>query len=364
MRKIIHIVSNNVWGGGEQYVFDLAGRQLADGIDVEICCRPSKTVISPFRKLGIPVHAMPLRGVMDLKSGLLLSKIADQAGPCLIHAHNFKDAFTAAYARRFSSNTDVRVVMCRHLTRKGKNSLPYRWLYRQVDRIIFDSEISRSEFLSTSPTIDQQKLGIVHTSIQVPRQLTPIDLRKRYGIGPGEVIAMYHGRHDAEKGLDLLLEATAILREKPFRLVLLGHGSAEYSAHLQEVIAQRGIADKVVFTGFVDAILPYVASADFGLLPSVVREGCPLSPMEYMSQAHPVIATDNGGQREYLCNERNSLLIPPGNSRLLASAMARLIDNRELRNQLGMQAKADFDSSLNYNIFYEQMKQQYALTLL
>ena len=94
MRKIIHIVSNNVWGGGEQYVFDLAGRQLADGIDVEICCRPSETVISKFRKLGIPVHAMPLRGVMDLKSGLLLSKIADQAGPCLIHAHNFKDAFT------------------------------------------------------------------------------------------------------------------------------------------------------------------------------------------------------------------------------------------------------------------------------
>ena len=38
MSKIFHIISNNEWGGGEQYVFDLAQRQKADGISVTIFC--------------------------------------------------------------------------------------------------------------------------------------------------------------------------------------------------------------------------------------------------------------------------------------------------------------------------------------
>lgn len=363
MRKIIHIVSNRVWGGGEQYVYDLAQRQLADGIPVEICCRPSEVVISPYRQLGIPIHPLPLRGALDVKSAWSLSRIVNEAGPCIIHAHNFKDAYTAAYARSLSSNKDVRVVMCRHLTRKGKNSLLYRWLYGNLDRLIFDSEISRSEFLSTRPTIDPQKLGIVHTSIIVPEKMQDIDVRGKYNIPAHHVIAMYHGRHDAEKGLDVLIEAAAQLRDRPFTLVLLGRGSNEYTAHLKAVIQEKGLQEKVVFSGFVESIPPYVSKADFGILPSVVREGCPLSPMEYMSQGHPVVTTDNGGQREYVVNEVNGLLVPPGDSHQLAKAMARLIDDAGLRNRLGSQAKADFDAKLNYQIFYQQILEQYASTL-
>ena len=364
MRKIIHIVSNNAWGGGEQYVYDLASRQLADSREVEICCRPSKAVISTYKKLGIPVHPLPLRGVLDLKSAFGLSHIVDEAGPCIIHAHNFKDAFTAAYARRMSANKkNIRVVMCRHLTRKGKNSFVYRWLYGQLDRLIFDSEISRNEFLSTHPSIDEGKIGIVHTSIVVPSEMQKVDVRGKYGIPADNVVAMYHGRHDAEKGLDVLIEAVALLREKPFTLVLLGRGDEEYTAHLKALIHEKGVDDKVVFTGFVDAIPPFVHEADFGILPSVVREGCPLSPMEYMSQGHPVVTTDNGGQREYVVNEVNGLLVPPGDSGKLAEAMARLIDDADLRHRLGIQAKADFDAKLNYQIFYQQILEQYANSL-
>ncbi|MBQ7472194.1 MAG: glycosyltransferase family 4 protein [Prevotella sp.] len=363
MRKIIHIVSNNAWGGGEQYVFDLASRQLADGRNVEICCRPSEAVISTYQKLGIPVHPLPLRGVLDLKSACSLSRIVNEAGPCLIHAHNFKDAFTASYARKLSTNKDIRLVMCRHLTRKGKNTFVYRWLYGQLDRLIFDSEISRSEFLSTHPAIDEGKLGIVHTSIVVPSEMQKVDVRRKYNIPTDNVVAMYHGRHDAEKGLDVLMEAVAQLREKPFKLVLLGRGDQEYTDHLKALIHEKGIDDKVIFTGFVDAIPPFVHEADFGILPSVVREGCPLSPMEYMSQGHPVVTTDNGGQREYVVNEGNGLLVPPGDSGKLADAMARLIDDADLRQRLGKQAKADFDAKLNYQIFYQQILEQYANSL-
>lgn len=362
--KIFHIVSNKEWGGGEQYVYDLGRRQQADGWDVTIVCKPIEGISRRYEEAGMQVMTLPLGGALDVKSAWQLASVLNSAGPCIVHAHNFKDAFTAAYARRLSSkNKEIRVVMCRHLTRPGKNTMLYRWLYSQLDCLCFDSIISRDMFLSTEPTIDPGKLRIVHTSIVVPAQLQPAPVRQELGLPDDCVVGMFHGRLDPEKGLDTLVEAVAQLGERRFRLVLVGRGSEEYTSHLTQLIAKLGVADKVVLAGFRHPVLPYVAAADFGILASTVREGCPLSPQEYMSQGHPVVATDNGGQREYIDHEHNGLLVEPGNADQLAKAIGRLIDDADLRQRLGRQAKADFDDHLNYDHFYTQIQSVYAPTL-
>ncbi len=369
--KIFHIVSNKAWGGGEQYVFDLCQRQLADGISVAVFCKPVESVISKFRQAGITAMPLSLGGALDVKSAWQMAAVVRRAGACTIHAHNFKDAFTACYARRLAFGCSVRVVMCRHLTRKGKDSWLYRWLYGQLDCLCFDSELSKSMFLSTwgqeaeghRPASLQAlvpKMRVVRTSIVVPAEVTSAGVRQRYDIANQEVVGMYHGRLDPEKGLDTLLEAVAVVRAKPLRLVLVGSGSDDYTAHLKQKAAQLNIADRVVFAGFQHPVLPFVADADFGILASTVREGCPLSPQEYMSQGHAVVVTDNGGQREYVTDGKNGLLVSPGDTVALATAMARLIDDDTLRQQLGAQAKADFLDHLSYEHFYEKIKTIYS----
>ena len=358
--KIFHIVSNKEWGGGEQYVYDLSQRQMADGIDVTIFCKPVAAIMQKYQAAGQKVIPLALGGALDVRSAWKMAKVIDNHSN--IHAHNFKDAFTACYARCIARKKEIRVVMCRHLTRKGKNTLLYRWLYRHLDRLIFDSELSKSEFLSTHPTIDEKKLGIVHTSIVVTEigdRSQESVVRSKYKIPEDCVIGMFHGRLDPEKGLDTLLEAVAQIKERHFQLVLVGRGSEEYTAHLKQTVQEKGIAEKVVFAGFVHPVLPYVAGADFGILASTVQEGCPLSPQEYMSQGRPVVVTNNGGQREYVVQEQNGLLVPPGDAKALAEAMARLIDDVALRQRLGQQAKADFDDHLNYDHYYEQIKKIY-----
>lgn len=364
--KIFHIVSNKEWGGGEQYVYDLCQRQMADGIDVTIFCKPVEAIIQKYAEAGMQVLPLALGGALDVKSAWQMAKVIRKAGTCAIHAHNFKDAFTACYARCLTSNKQVRVVMCRHLTRKGKNTLLYRWLYRHLDRLIFDSELSKSEFLSTRPTIDTVKLGIVHTSIVVPKTITTADVRGKFQIPKENVVGMFHGRLDPEKGLDVLLDAVALVKNQftssallPFSLVLVGRGSEAYTAHLKQVVSDKGLSEIVIFAGFVHPVLPYVAAADFGILASTVQEGCPLSPQEYMSQGHPVIVTNNGGQREYVEQEKNGLLVPPGNAQALAETIARLVSDASLRQRLGQQAKADFDDHLNYEHYYAQIKTAY-----
>jgi glycosyltransferase involved in cell wall biosynthesis len=357
--KIFHIVSNKEWGGGEQYVYDLSLRQQADGIDITIFCKPVDDIIRKYKEAGLQVLPLSLGGALDVKSAWQMAKIISKAGPCTIHAHNFKDAFTACYSRKLSSNKNVRVVMCRHLTRPGKNSMLYRWLYSQLDRLIFDSQISTDVFLSTHPTITLNKLGIVHTSIVVPENTVPVDVRKEFNIPETCTVAMFHGRLDPEKGIDTLMDAVEQIKEKDFKLVLIGKGSDEYTEHLKTTINSKGIAEKIIFAGFRHPVLPYVAGADFGILASTVREGCPLSPQEYMSQGRPVIVTNNGGQREYVVQEQNGLLVPPGDVKALADAIARMVDDVALRQRLGQQAKADFDDHLNYTHYYDQIKTIY-----
>lgn len=357
--KIFHTISNKVWGGGEQTVLDLSRRQLADGIKVELFCLPKDDIIERFHELNVPIYKLPLHGALDFRSAWKMSRVLKNSDACAVHAHNFKEAFTAAYARQLSGRKDLRVVMCRNLTRKGKNSCLYRWLYRQLDCIVFDSQLAMDEFLSSSPTIDHQKLLVIHNGIVVPEHIVAKDVHGEFGIPADEQVVMYHGRLDPEKGLDVLVEAVSLLRDKPFRLVLVGRGSEEYTAHLKSLIAEKQVVDKVVLAGFRNPVLPYVAACDIGVLPSIVPEGCSLSAQEHMALGHPIIATNNGGQREYIEHGKNGLLVPPDNVQALADALNQLIDHEDQRLQMGRQAKADFMDHLHYEHFYAKMQKIY-----
>ena len=73
--RIIHLVSNKVWGGGEQYVLDLATAFAAKGNEVTIVSRDIDAVTRHFKDAGLPVTTMALNGTIDLVSPFRLSRI-------------------------------------------------------------------------------------------------------------------------------------------------------------------------------------------------------------------------------------------------------------------------------------------------
>ena len=357
--KIFHLISNKTWGGGEQTVLDLSRRQLADGIKIELFCLPSESIRSRFQELNVPIHTIPLRGALDLRSAIQMAKIIKNETECAIHAHNFKEAFTAAYARKIAGRKDIPVVMCRNLTREGKTSMIYKWLYSQLQCIVFDSQLAMDVFLSTNPPIDHNKLQVIFNAIIVPEGLRAKNLRAEYGIADDETIILCHGRLDPEKGQHILIEAAALLKGEKFKLVLVGGGCEAYTNSLKVLIQKHQLEKTVILAGFVDSVMAYVAGGDIGVLPSIVAEGCSLAAQEHMSFGHPIVATNNGGQREYIVDGRNGYLVPPGNPEALAEALRKLLHDKELCKLLGAQAKADFDDNLTYKSYYNRMSKIY-----
>lgn len=357
--KIIHLVSNKVWGGGEQYVYDICRHLKADGQDVQVVHRPIPALREKLEQLDIPLYEMSLGGISDIGSAVKLANLI-RSGSYILHVHNFKDGFTAALARKMAGNRDVRIIMTRHLVKQGKRSFPYRWLYRQLDRIIFVSELARNRFMDGMPQYLTDKGTVLYNSITTPDIVKDSNLRQELGIPSGCTLLMYHGRIEREKGIEILIDAFKSVQADNLHLVLLGTGSREFSTLLMDKIRNAGLDDRVHFAGFRNDVIACIRESDMGVLPSIVQEACPLSCMEYMSQGKCVITTDNGGQAEYISNRKTGILVPPGDATALSDAILWAVTSGQAE-QIGREAAIWFKANLSYPVFYRQIKQIYGL---
>jgi glycosyltransferase involved in cell wall biosynthesis len=98
--------------------------------------------------------------------------------------------------------------------------------------------------------------------------------------------------------------------------------------------------DRVLFEGNVnqDELLALYRETDLSVLSSFA-EGLPVVLMEAMSMQIPCVAPWVNGIPEIVTHEVDGLLVPPGDAEALARAIARLMDDSELRRMLGQRAR-------------------------
>ena len=349
--RIIHLVSNKVWGGGEQYVLDLATAFAAKGNEVTIVSRDIDAVTRRFRDAGLPVTTMALKGTIDLVSPFRLARLIGKEQPVVIHVHNFKDATTALRARTLSRNRNISIVMTRHLVKAAKR----KSLYNKLDAMIFVSHLAKNEFMSTSPAIDATKVHVIHNSIKH----TPATAESATN---DSLTLMFHGRLSPEKGIDTLLQAFAQAAIPDARLVIAGSGNEEYVKELHAIADKAGISQQITWTGHITDIHPLIAKADIGVCPSRARESFGLSVVEYMTHGKPVITTNNGAQPEYITDGENGLLVAPDDVEALAAAMKALADAGQ-RSAIGKAARRTFEEQLAFPVFIKKIEKVYNTVL-
>lgn len=155
---------------------------------------------------------------------------------------------------------------------------------------------------------------------------------------PGLVVSV--ARLVPKKGLDTLVEAIARLSAegRDVRCEILGDGPQAEA--LRALAARLGVADRVLLRGAADraAIDATLARAAAFALPCrpVGRDidTAPLSILEALSFAVPVVTTPVGGITEMIADERSGLLVPHDDVPALAAALGRVLDDAALRERL------------------------------
>lgn len=134
---------------------------------------------------------------------------------------------------------------------------------------------------------------------------------------------------------DLLAAARIVLDERPdVRFVIAGAGPLR--TRLEATAASLGIADRVVFAGFVDDIVGTMASFDVFALSSA-HEGLPTVAIESLALAVPVVATAVGGTPEVVDEGVSGHLVPVGQPELLAAGILELLGDEARRRRFGEQ---------------------------
>lgn len=143
------------------------------------------------------------------------------------------------------------------------------------------------------------------------------------------------GRLDPMKGHDVLLRAVAQVERA--KLVIVGDGA--YRAELERLAEELGIRDRLTLPGWVDQPRQYLPTFDVVAQPSR-SEGFPLTIVEAMLAARPIIATRVGSVAEAIAHEKTGLLIDKDDVAGLVSTLIYLRDRPNLRQQLGQNARA------------------------
>ena len=143
-QTVVQVFASAGWGGGEQYVYDLAERLQRDGYGVQLVSRESEVIRRKTASLGCPLVQFPLRSRFGLRSILKMKRLIESVEADIVHTHQFKDTFIALFARALSDRKP-KVILTRHLVRPAKRNFLYSYLYRRTDRIVFVSEDSGAE---------------------------------------------------------------------------------------------------------------------------------------------------------------------------------------------------------------------------
>jgi glycosyltransferase involved in cell wall biosynthesis len=139
-----------------------------------------------------------------------------------------------------------------------------------------------------------------------------------------------------QKGLHLLLKVLPSLAPQKNNVSLLVVGGGDFLEGAKEMAFQLSINNRVTFTGMMDveSLPDYINAADIFVLPTLRKEGLPLSILEAMACKIPVITTNIGGNASVVKNGFNGLLIPPGDMTKLEESISLLLHDSGLSHQL------------------------------
>jgi glycosyltransferase involved in cell wall biosynthesis len=112
-----------------------------------------------------------------------------------------------------------------------------------------------------------------------------------------------------------------------------------YKEKLHEIVRREGLSEKTLFLGERKDISDLMNLSDVIVHASLEPEPWGLVVAEGMAAGRAVVASAAGGPLEMIEHGRNGLLVPPGNSAALAEAIEALLENPELRRQMGEAAR-------------------------
>jgi glycosyltransferase involved in cell wall biosynthesis len=332
-------------GGAEVQARQLAGKLIEKGVHVTVLTRRLKGA-SDYELLDdVPVHrvirTVPvpfLWGVCFVVSvfNFLYRKRKEHT---IIHCHIlqefqtvvallFKGMFGKKVIVKMSSSGETSDIKLLKRSLMGRLFFP---VVQKVDAVVSVCKQATRELINEG--FSEERIAQIPNGVDIHKfvQHTPRKGRER-------PVITFVGRLDRYKGVNFLLEAfqRVLTQNSKTRLLIVGAGPDE--TLLKEKAVELNIQENVLFLGKREDILSLLSNSDIFVLPTL-SEGMSNVLLEAMSCGLPVVTTSVGGNCDLISNRHNGILVPPKDSDALSEALIEILQNAELSQQLGNEAR-------------------------
>jgi len=373
--RILRIIARLNIGGPAIQAISLSDHLSRDGYKTLLLCGK----VDPYEgdmaylaeERGVKPVILPKMGreitpLGDMKSLMDLRNIIKQFNPHIIHTHTAKAGTLGRLAgmsfnliRR--SNVKIRMVHTFHghffhsYFGKLKTTLftqIEKLLSKVTDRIIVISPMQHYDICWRYRIAPPEKVRIIPLGFDLSnfegRENDGKEIRARYVAqdSQGVLLVGIIGRLTNVKNHRILLEAAKCLKAmgKSERFKFLVVGDGELQQDLITYAMELGVQNSVIFTGW-QKDMPSIYNALDIVALSSLNEGTPVSLIEAMASARPVVTTDVGGVRDLmgLIDEeskdgyklaQHGILVPSGDAELLARALSFLYENKKASHEM------------------------------
>lgn len=345
---VVHLIYRLDFGGLETLLVERINRMPADKYRHAIVCLTDYTEFSQkITKPGVGVFSLHKPPGLGLGTHVSLWRLLRRLKPTILHTYNLSAieyAFTAALAN---------VPVCVHGehgrdagdpdgTNRGHNLL--RRLLLPFYDCYYAVSADLREWLKTTIGVPDKKNLLLGNGIDTEKFSPAIGAKRMISaaLPAGCFVIGTVGRIQDVKDhaglVDAFIRLLAVMPEKraDLRLVIVGDGPLLPA--LREKVESAGIADQVWLPGSRTDIAEIMRTFSLFALSSIA-EGTPVTILEAMSTALPVVSTRVGGVPEVVVDKVTGKLVPASDAQSLADAFAFYVRQPELAVKHGIAGK-------------------------
>jgi len=386
-------------GGQNVYVSEVSTKVANFGYEVDVFTRRESTGVPEVTSWSEGVRIISLRaGPLEyLKKDMLLPlmpefrdnliRFAEDGGRVydVIHANFWMSAWVGCELKQ---RWNIPLVVTFHALGKIKrlhqgaaDTSPSERIAVEL-RVIDEADVliaqcpSEKEELIELYGADENRIVIVPSAVDVEtfRPIPRREARKIIGVDTEGPLIVYVGRLLPRKGIDNIIRALPLLshgRSRYARLLIVGGETDEVSpetdkevARLTEIAKSLGVLDRVTFVGRrTQSVLKYYYSAADVCVSTPWYEPFGLVPLESMACRTPIIASEVGGMKFTVQDNKTGFHVPPKDPEILASRLEVVLNSYGLRTSLGRKARDRVEKFFTWHQVAKRMATVYAEVL-
>lgn len=240
------------------------------------------------------------------------------------------------------------------LSRLPLSKLLIKFIIKNTDHVTCINKEIKNNLISIIGKRYEDKLSIIPMGVNIKDYKNNFRFNKNI---------LFLGRLADKKGVEYLLEAIKLLKNKEVKVLIAGDGPLRKK--LEEFVKLNKIHDQVKFLGYVTGKekINLIKSCGIFIIPSIVtsygdREGLPVSLLEAMAASKTIIATNVGGIKEIIKNNYNGLLIKQKSPEDIVNAINKLFKNKNLAKRIALNARKtvlDYDWKIIGEQYYKTL---------